>query len=112
LRLLIEVVLFLSDVRPTPNRIAEILRFTVGATLEGKAETPKEYVIGAHLYGRNRQPDFHLWLTVILPQTQTISFRGAAETLDAFGCSRAVLNTGVPGRKSQPIAKTNDRACI
>jgi len=34
------------------ERLGQFLRFTVEITLEGKAETLKEYVIGTHVYGR------------------------------------------------------------
>jgi hypothetical protein len=39
------------------ERLGQFLRFTVEITLEGKAETLKEYVIGTHVYGR--KPSFH-----------------------------------------------------
>ena len=39
------------------ERLGQFLRFTVETTLEGKAETLKEYVIGTHVYGR--RPTYH-----------------------------------------------------
>src|SRR5580698_590046 len=34
------------------ERLGQFLRFTVETTLDGNAETLKEYVIGTHVYGR------------------------------------------------------------
>jgi TolB-like protein/tetratricopeptide (TPR) repeat protein len=41
-----------SSIFVQSERLGEFLRFTVETTLESKAETLKEYVIGTHVYGR------------------------------------------------------------
>jgi TolB-like protein/tetratricopeptide (TPR) repeat protein len=41
-----------SSVFVQSERLGRFLRFTVETTLDGKAETLKEYVIGTHVYGR------------------------------------------------------------
>jgi len=41
-----------SPVFVQSERLVRFLRFTVETTLDGKAETLKEYVIGTHVYGR------------------------------------------------------------
>jgi TolB-like protein/tetratricopeptide (TPR) repeat protein len=46
-----------SSIFVQSERLGHFLRFTVETTLEGKAETLKEYVIGTHVY--SRKPSYH-----------------------------------------------------
>src|ERR1700719_1001558 len=46
-----------SSIFVQSERLGQFLRFTVETTLESKAETLKEYVIGTHVYGR--KPSYH-----------------------------------------------------
>jgi hypothetical protein len=41
-----------SSIFVQSERLVSFLRFTVETTLNGKAESLKEYVIGTHVYGR------------------------------------------------------------
>jgi TolB-like protein/tetratricopeptide (TPR) repeat protein len=46
-----------SSIFVRSERLGRFLRFTVETTLEGKAETLKEYVVGTHVY--SRKPSYH-----------------------------------------------------
>src|SRR5690242_1445042 len=46
-----------SDIFANSHRLSNFLRFTVEATLKGKGEQIKEYVIGVEVFGRNRSYD-------------------------------------------------------
>ena len=46
-----------SSIFVQSERLGQFLRFTVETTLESKAETLKEYVVGTHVYGR--KPSYH-----------------------------------------------------
>jgi hypothetical protein len=46
-----------SSIFVQSERLGQFLRFTVETTLESKAETLKEYVVGTHVYGR--KPPYH-----------------------------------------------------
>ena len=46
-----------SSIFVQSERLGHFLRFTVETTLESKAETLKEYVVGTHVYGR--KPSYH-----------------------------------------------------
>jgi TolB-like protein len=46
-----------SSIFVQSERLGHFLRFTVETTLERKAETLKEYVVGTHVYGR--KPSYH-----------------------------------------------------
>jgi TolB-like protein len=97
------------------NRLSRFLRFTVEMTLEGKAETVKEYLIGTAVYNRNAS--YHPTEDSIVRTEASRLRRKLKEYYESIGKDDPVLIDYRPGRyvpvfrqgyrESGEVAKTN-----